>query len=409
MRTIKFLKDLVDKQLKITSNEVSIIELVDLIVEHGYSSRASDIHIEPGDKEVIVRLRIDGILRDIFTIPKDLQSEVISRIKVLSGLKTDVHHVPQDGRFKAEMEDVGGGIDIRVSIAPTFYGENCVLRILAQTDQSFSLEDLGFTKEQLKTLSEAINKPYGMVLCNGPTGSGKTTTLYTFLRKISTREISIITIEDPIEYSINGITQMPMNITAGLTFANGLRSILRQDPNVIMVGEIRDSETANIAVDAALTGHLMLSTLHTNDAATTFPRLIDMGVPPFLVASTLNVVIAQRLVRMACKNCRVERILSPEDLKGIGAGSEKFQGKKIHGVGKGCEECDGTGYKSRIGIHEVLEVDDSIRQLVLNHADASQIKQAAIKNGMITMVEDGLQKAQEGITTVEEVVRIIYE
>lgn len=408
MRTIKSLKSAIEKQIGAPSTEVSIIEVVDLMVEYAYSSRASDIHIEPREEKVIIRLRIDGVLQDVFSFPKDLQDEVISRIKVLSGLKTDIHHVPQDGRFKAKIEDAGQ-IDIRVSIAPTYYGENAVLRILAETAQIFTLEDLGFTKKQLEILNRAIHRPYGMILCNGPTGSGKTTTLYTMIKKLNAREVSIITIEDPIEYSVEGITQIPVNVQAGLTFANGLRSILRQDPNIIMVGEIRDSETANIAINAALTGHLMLSTLHTNDAATTFPRLIDMGVPPFLVASTLNVVIAQRLVRMACSNCRKKRALSLAELKSLGSIADKLPTDKVYTVGPGCDECGGTGYKSRIGVHEVLEVNDDIRALIVGRADSSQIKQMAIKNGMVAMIEDGLQKAVNGITTIEEVVRMVYE
>jgi len=300
MRSAKEIKAEIDAQVKSQPTEVSIIKLVELLVEHGYVSRASDIHIEPAEDNVVVRFRIDGILSDAVTLPKEMHSEIISRIKVLSDLKTDIHQVPQDGRFRAKVEavvdkvaDKKKGIesppeevDVRVSVAPTYYGENSVMRILAENVQSFNVEDLGFSPKQLKAVIGAIEKPYGMILCNGPTGSGKTTTLYTVIRKLNTRQVSIITIEDPIEYSIGGITQIPVNITAGLTFANGLRSILRQDPNIVMVGEIRDSDTANIAVNAALTGHLMLSTLHTNDAATTFPRLIDMGVPPFLVAST---------------------------------------------------------------------------------------------------------------------------
>lgn len=408
MRDLKSLKTAIEKQFKSSPTEVSIIEVVDLLVEHAYVSRASDIHIEPADKEVVVRLRIDGILNDAFSFPKGFQSEVVSRVKVLSGLKTDVHHLPQDGRFKAKVEEVGE-IDVRVSIVPTYYGENVVMRLLAESMKVFTLDDLGFTEEQLKLVEKAIAKPYGMLLANGPTGSGKTTTLYAMVKKLNNRATSIITIEDPIEYSIPGITQIPVNVTAGLTFANGLRSILRQDPNIIMVGEIRDSETANIAINAALTGHLMLSTIHTNDAATTFPRLIDMGVPPFLVASTVNVAIAQRLVRMVCKTCRKERTLTIAELKSLSSISKSITTDKFFAVGKGCKDCDGTGYKSRIGIHEVLEVNDDIRALIVSRADSSQIKQAAIKNGMRTMIEDGLEKAKEGITTIEEVIRIIYE
>jgi type II secretory ATPase GspE/PulE/Tfp pilus assembly ATPase PilB-like protein len=408
MRDLKTLRNLVEKQINASPADVSIIEFVDLLVEHAYVSRASDIHIEPAEKEVVVRLRIDGVLHDVFRFSKEFQSEVVSRVKVLCGLKTDLHQLPQDGRFKAKVEE-RGEIDIRVSIAPTYYGENVVMRLLAESAQVFTLEDLGFTKDQLKLVEKAISKPYGMILANGPTGSGKTTTLYTMVKKLNTRAISIITIEDPIEYSIPGITQIPVNVTAGLTFANGLRSILRQDPNIIMVGEIRDSETANIAINAALTGHLVLSTLHTNDAATTFPRLIDMGVPPFLVASTVNVAIAQRLVRMVCKVCRKERTLNVAEFKSLSSILKSIETDKFFTVGDGCDNCDGTGYKSRIGIHEVLEVNDDIRSLIVSRADASQIKQAAIKNGMKTMLEDGLDKARRGITTIEEVVRIIYE
>ncbi|MEK9194710.1 MAG: GspE/PulE family protein [Patescibacteria group bacterium] len=407
-RAVGVIKEALDKQLKLGPNQISIIELVDLTVEYGYFLRASDIHIEPAEDKVLVRLRIDGILKDAFTFGKDLQSEVISRIKVLSGLKTDIHQIPQDGRFKARIESIGF-VDIRVSIAPTYYGENGVLRILAEAAQVFNLGDLGFTKDQLRLVDEALKKPYGMILANGPTGSGKTTTLYTMIKKLNTRDVSIITIEDPIEYSIGGITQMQANVQAGLVFANGLRSILRQDPNVIMVGEIRDSETANIAVNAALTGHLMLSTLHTNDAATTFPRLIDMGVPPFLVASTVNVAIAQRLVRVVCSSCRKARTLSIAELKNLASLAKELLVDKVYTVGPGCDNCDGTGYKSRVGIHEVLEVDDDIRSLIVGRADASQIRIQAIKGGMKTMIEDGLIKAHSGVTTIEEIIRIIHE
>ncbi len=269
MRDLKTVKADIEKQLNGTPNEVSIIDLVDSLVEYGYRARASDIHIEPSSDKVIARFRIDGILHDAFGLVKDLQPEVITRIKVLSGLKTDIHHIPQDGRIRVKIKDEGE-IDVRVSIAPTYYGENCVMRILAEASQIFGVEDLGFTPDQLEMMFQAIQKPYGMILANGPTGSGKTTTLYTLLKKLNTRDISIITIEDPIEYSLEGVTQIPVNVQAGLTFATGLRSILRQDPNVVMVGEIRDAETATIAVNAALTGHLMLSTIHTNDASTTF-------------------------------------------------------------------------------------------------------------------------------------------
>lgn len=407
MEKVQLLKQAIDKELAKPPLQISVIGFIELLIEYAYHARASDVHLEPEEKDVKVRLRIDGVLQDAFDFAKEIQSEVITRIKVLSELKTDIHHIPQDGRFRARIGDLGE-VDVRVSIAPTYYEENVVMRILAEII-ALTPEDMGFTAEQTVLVNKAIKKPYGMILANGPTGSGKTTTLYTLIRQLNTKEVSIITIEDPIEYSITGITQIPLNVQAGLTFAAGLRSILRQDPNVIMVGEIRDSETANIAVNAALTGHLMLSTLHTNDAATTFPRLIDMGILPFLVASTVNVVISQRLVRVVCKACRKKRILSQEETESLSSIVSSVDVKEVYTAGEGCKECSNTGYRNRTGIHEVLEVNDTIRELITSRADANQIKQAAIKNGMKTMLEDGLMKAQKGITTIEEVLRIIYE
>jgi type IV pilus assembly protein PilB len=388
-----------------------VIELVDLFVEYAYSAKASDVHIEPTKDTTRFRFRVDGILYDLFDktrISRDLHQEIISRIKVLAGLRTDEHHVPQDGRFKVKIEDFGD-VDVRVSIEPTYYGENSVLRVLAET-QSYELTSLGFSPADLKRVEAAIQKPYGMILANGPTGSGKTTTLYTILKRLNKPEISIITIEDPIEYSLPGTTQIQTNIQAGLTFANGLRSILRQDPNIIMVGEIRDEETASIAVNAALTGHLVLSTLHTNDAATTFPRLIDMGIPPFLVASTVNVAMGQRLVRMICQDCKTKVALTPEEVKSVREILPELSEKNaVFYKGKGCDACNNTGYKGRIGIREVLAVNEDIRQLIMNRANAAQIKEEAVKNGMTTMIKDGLEKALKGITSIEEILRIIYE
>ena len=411
VRNIKSLKFLIDAQIASPPGEVSIIDLVDLLVEYAYSVRTSDIHIEPAPQSVKIRLRIDGILHDVFEFPKELHSEVISRIKVIASLKTDIHRLPQDGRFKAKIEGLGE-VDVRVSVMPTYYGENVVMRILAEMTQTRSLKDLGFQPQDLKKLKRAVRKPYGMILANGPTGSGKTTTLYTIIKELNTRQVSIITIEDPIEYSIEGLTQIPVNNQAGLTFANGLRSILRQDPNIIMVGEIRDPETANISINAALTGHLLLSTLHTNDAATTFPRLVDMGAPPFLVASTVNIVISQRLVRKLCQTCKKERTLSQAELDNINEiapGFLKETTKIFAAVGKECQECDGSGYRGRIAIQEVLEVNNEIRSLILRKANAAQIKELAVKQGMKTMVENGFQNVIQGITTLEEVLSIIYE
>lgn len=412
MRDIKALKLVIEKQLIQPLEKVSIINLVDLFIEYAYTSRASDIHIEPGSERLRVRFRIDGVMHDIFeniAISKEIQEEIVSRVKVLSGLRTDEHNLPQDGRFKVKIEGFGS-IDVRVSIVPTYYGENVVMRILAET-QTFTLEDLGFSKQDLERVKKAIRKPYGMILANGPTGSGKTTTLYTIMKKLNVPEVGLVTIEDPVEYSLEGATQIQVNPHVGLTFANGLRSILRQDPNVIMVGEIRDQETAGIAVNAALTGHLLLSTLHTNDAATTFPRLLDMGIPPFLVASTVNVVMGQRLVRTLCGSCKLERKLTAEEFKSASELIPDLKGTsdKSFYAGKGCAKCEQTGYQGRIGIREVLEVNEDIRLLIMNRASAAQIKEAAVKNGMATMLQDGFAKAREGITSLEEIIRIIHE
>ena len=400
------------KMLGQPEKKISVIELVNLLIEYAYLTTASDIHIEPTEDNVRVRYRIDGLLRDLLgkepRISKNLHHEIISRIKVMAGLRTDEHSVPQDGRFRVKIEGIGN-IDVRISIMATYYGENAILRVLAET-HAFTLEELGFSPKELETVKKAIEKPYGMILANGPTGSGKTTTLYTMLKKLNLPETSIITIEDPIEYSLAGLTQIQVNNQVGLTFATGLRSILRQDPNIVMVGEIRDQETAGIAVNAALTGHLVLSTLHTNDAATTFPRLIDMGVPPFLVASTINITMGQRLVRMLCQKCKKERALSDEELKSLHELLPELDHKHFTFYkAVGCAECNDTGYKGRTAVQEVLEINDEIRKLIMDRANASQIKEAAIKHGMATMVEDSLAKATNGITSLEEVLRIIHE
>jgi type IV pilus assembly protein PilB len=411
MRDISTISSSLEEQLSQPVHKISVVTLVDLFIEAAMIAGASDIHIQPEAKGVRVRFRVDGILRDLFPTDKissEINHEIISRIKVISGLRTDEHLAPQDGRFKSRIDNLED-VDVRVSIVPTYYGENAVLRVLAAT-QTFELADLGFSEAGLKKIERSIQKPYGMILANGPTGSGKTTTLYTILKKLNKAEVSIITIEDPIEYSLEGTTQIQVNTQTGLTFANGLRSILRQDPNTVMVGEIRDEETAGIAVNAALTGHLVLSTLHTNDAATTFPRLIDMGVPPFLVASTVNIAMGQRLVRQICPKCKIERTLTGEERKSlkelIAALTEE---DKVFYIGKGCSNCGNTGYLGRIGIREVLEVNKEIQELIMKRATAAEIKDAAVRNGMVTMLEDGYDKAKQGITTLEEVLRIIHE
>ncbi len=396
--------------------DLSIIDLIDSLIKFAYDSRASDIHIDPEDKDLRIRLRIDGILNESFVFPKEIQSEVTTRIKVLSGLRTDEHQAAQDGRFRVQMKGEGP-VDLRVSIAPTYYGENCVMRLLVEKAEKFTLGTLGFNEADRKKIERAITKPYGMILVTGPTGSGKTTTLYTVLKTLNTKEVSIITIEDPIEYAIEGIDQIQANPRTGLTFASGLRSILRQDPNIIMVGEIRDEETAGIAVNAALTGHLLLSTLHTNDAATSLPRLLDMKIEPFLIASTVNVVVGQRLVRRICQDCKTKKTLSAPELQSLKEVIEQQGLDKYKDIskstpfyyGKGCDICNGSGYYGRIGIHEVLDVDDDVRKALVRKADASEIKALALSKGMTTMIEDGFGKALEGITTIEEVLRVIHE
>jgi type IV pilus assembly protein PilB len=390
--------------------ELSIINLVDIIIESAHGFRSSDIHIDPLDDSVRIRMRIDGILRDVTTLPKSVHHEIISRIKILSNLRTDEHQKTQDGRFRAELKDAGP-VDIRVSIAPTYHGENCVLRLLADKNTEYTLDNLGFSESNKAKIIKAIRRPHGMILVTGPTGSGKTTTLYAIIQRLNTKDVSIITIEDPIEYAIGGIEQVQVNTKAGLTFASGLRSFLRQDPNIIMVGEIRDSETASLAVNTALTGHLLLSTLHTNDAATTLPRLLDMGVESFLVASTVNIAIGQRLVRKICPKCKKEKKLSPAELKSI---TEIIPAELINESdkfyeGKGCDNCQNSGYQGRIAVHEVLVIDNDIRDAILNKVSATDIKQIAIKNGMITMTQDGVEKAKAGLTTLDEIIRVTHD
>ncbi len=401
----------IEKALKGTASEISVIRLVDNIIASAYELRASDIHIDPEDKEIRVRFRIDGVLHDNFILPKELHSEIITRIKILSALRTDEHAAAQDGRFKIAIAGHGEFIDVRVSIAPTYFGENCVMRLLAGASAELSLESLGYSKFNLERVNRAMKKPYGLILATGPTGSGKTTSLYAILKKLNTKDVSIITIEDPIEYSIQGIDQIQVNPHTGLTFAQGLRFILRQDPNIIMVGEIRDDETASIAVNAAMTGHLVLSTLHTNDAATTLPRLLDMGVEQFLITSTVNIAIGQRLVRTLCPDCKVERELTEgqiESLKGL-IPDEFLKGNQNFSVGIGCKKCDMSGFRGRVGIHEVLEITDELRELIMKRANSKEIRDAAIKNGMVTMLQDGLEKARAGVTTIEEVLRVFHE
>ena len=408
------LKNFIDEEIKKPVDEISIVDLLQNLILYSYYLRASDLHLEPFDRYLRVRARIDGVMHTIFTLPKEIQDEIVTRVKILANLRIDEHLAPQDGRFKYKIADEGKEFDIRVSIMPTYYGENCVMRLLVEPEKEFTLENLGFSDRDLEIVKRAILKPYGMILVTGPTGSGKTTTLYTILKLLNSENVTIITLEDPIEYSVEGINQIQVNPQAGLTFDTGLRSILRQDPDIIMVGEIRDKETAAISINAALTGHLLLSTLHTNDAATVFPRLLEMEVEPFLIASTVNVAIAQRLVRTICEECKDERNLSETEIKGL----ERFvpeeilkelskRSKTYHG--KGCSVCNQTGYLGRIGIFEVLNVTNNIREAIIERKHSSEIKEIAKKEGMTTMVEDGFRKVLRGITTIEEVLRVIYE
>lgn len=388
--------------------EISIINIIDELVLCAVDTEASDIHIDPNENGIRIRFRVDGILEEVCVLPKIIHQEIISRIKILSGLRTDEHNAAQDGRFRSIFND-GKSVDMRISIMPTYYGENVVIRLLSETKNNFTLQTLGFNEHDQKKIFSAIKKPHGMILATGPTGSGKTTTLYTLIKALNSKEISIVTIEDPIEYSIAGIEQIQVNPRTELTFAKGLRSILRQDPDVIMVGEIRDIETAGIAVNTALTGHLLLSTLHTNDSATTLPRLLDMKVESFLVASTVVVAIGQRLVRKICTHCKILKILSDEEYLYLTSRiSEKILNEnKSFYYGSGCEHCHSSGYKGRLVINEVLVVDEDIRNAILLKASAEEIKQIAIRNGMTTMLEDGIAKAIQGLTSIEEVLRVM--
>ena len=390
--------------------EISIINLVDYLIDDAYERRASDIHIDPLDNSVRVRLRIDGVLQDTNTFPKKIHSEVISRIKILAGLRTDEHQAAQDGRFRRLMENTEP-VDIRVSIAPTYWGENSVLRLLTDTAERFTMDNLGFSVKNKEKIQGALRRPYGMILATGPTGSGKTTTLYAMIKKLNTKDVSIITIEDPIEYAIEGVEQVQVNPRTGLTFANGLRSFLRQDPNIIMVGEIRDTETAGLAVNAALTGHLLLSTLHTNDATTTLPRLLDMKVEPYLIASTVNLAIGQRLVRRICPHCKAEKEITLSETKSLTdiMPAEFLLSNQTFYYGKGCKKCGQTGFLGRVGLEEVMVMDNNLREAILQKVPVSEMRKIAVAQGMGTMIQDGFEKAAEGITTIEEVLRVLYE
>ena len=396
-----------DEDLIKAAENLPIIKILDTLLEYAVAERASDIHIETQSKEVVVRFRIDGVLQDVIKFHRGVEDAIVARIKILSNLKIDEHRIPQDGRYKFTIDR--NIIGLRVSIIPSFYGENIVMRILPETSRPLSLEELGVSGHNLALIKNNLSRPHGMILVTGPTGSGKTTTLYSILNILNTIKVKICTIEDPIEYGIKRVSQIQVNPKSGLTFAAGLRSLLRHDPDIIMVGEIRDEETADIGVHAALTGHLVLSTLHTNNAIGTISRLLDMGVERYLVSSTVNLIIAQRLVRKICPACIEEYKpdksiidLLTNELK-VSMPKQKFY------KGKGCKECSSKGFLGRIGIYEALSITEEIKSLINQKTTASEILKTAVQQGMTTMIEDGINKVSSGLTTIEEVLHAVRE
>lgn len=399
------------QQWKGTGEDRSIVELTDMLLRHAVRQGASDIHIEPQERETVVRLRVDGLLRHIVNFSSAIHERVLLRIKVLANLATDEHAVPQDGKILYRSPD-GVRVDVRVSIVPTIHGGKAVLRLLVSEEQALPLESLGLCVRDRTVLEEESKRTWGMILVTGPTGSGKTTTLYALMRRLNREDVNVSTIEDPVEYRLPGANQIQVHEKVHLTFATGLRSLVRQDPNIILVGEIRDHDTASIAVNAAMTGHLVLSTLHTNDAPTAMPRLIDMGIEPFLIASTVNVIVAQRLVRKICARCREGYEVEKGHLAGKipATDCDKLFGgntsmRLYHG--KGCALCQGSGFHGRMAIFEVLRMDEEMRRLVLACESADRLREAARTAGIPTMVDDGLEKAREGLTTIEEILRVI--
>ena len=404
--------------------DAPVTRAVNTIMEYAAKAKASDVHIEPREKSVKVRYRIDGVLHDTMNLPTHILPALVSRIKILSNMKIDEHRIPQDGRFEIKVDS--RDIDLRVSVSPTVFGEKIVIRLLDKSSGVITLESLGIRGQAYSIIDSGVRRPHGMVLSTGPTGSGKTTTLYAILNKMNKPEVNIITLEDPVEYQVDGVNQIQVNSAVGLTFASGLRSILRQDPDIIMVGEIRDAETAGLAVQSALTGHTVLSTLHTNSAAGVLPRLLDMEIEPFLVSSTVSTVIGQRLVRKICDKCKEKYQASPAlseaILKDVGKYLPSKNDKQLNANvgyenlpfsedkevmlfrGKGCDECRNTGFAGRIGIFEVFAVSPEIEKLLLSHSTTTEIQNAAVAQNMVTMREDGFLKALEGITTIEEVI-----
>ncbi len=395
-------KDILD-----TDDDAPIIRLVNSVLSQAVKEQVSDIHVEPFENDIVVRFRRDGVLREIIRAPRRFQASIASRIKIMGGLNIAEKRLPQDGRIRIKI--AGRDVDIRLSTVPTAFGERLVLRLLDKTATLLDLADIGFSDESLRKMDQVIKRPHGIVLVTGPTGSGKTTTLYSCLQRINTPDKNILTVEDPVEYQVQGIGQMQVNPKINFTFASGLRAILRQDPDVVLVGEIRDLETAEIAVQASLTGHLVFSTVHTNDTASTFTRLIDMGVEPFLVASSVIAIQAQRLVRRVCKHCREPYTPRAAELKQLGLEAGLLDGETRVFRAVGCQECRETGYSGRTGIYELMEVGDEIRSLVMTGVDAHAIKKEAIRAGLKTLRDDGAFKVLQGITTIEEVMRVTAE
>jgi len=395
-----------EEEQAILEVDAPLIRLVNQIIVNAISKRASDIHIEPFEDNIYIRYRIDGVLHDILTLPPKLKSALITRIKIMANMDISERRLPQDGRIKMKIGKKE--VDFRVSTLPSIFGEKIVLRILEKGSLQLDLTKLGFEEESLNFFIEALSKPYGMILVTGPTGSGKTTTLYSSLMKLRKPEVNIVTVEDPVEYTLPRITQVQVQEDIGRTFAQVLRSFLRQDPDIILVGEIRDFETAEIAIKAALTGHLVLSTLHTNDAPSTITRLVNMGIEPFLIASSVILIVAQRLVRKLCESCKKEQKISKETFLKLGFPEESFDSLKIYEA-QGCAECNQTGYRGRVALYEVMPIKDEIRELILTGASTNEIKKEAIKLGMLTLRHSGIRKIMAGITSIEEVLRVTVE
>ncbi len=400
-----------DVDLGKLAQDIPVVKALDSILQHAIAERASDVHVEGQESAALIRLRMDGILHDVLTLPKSAQAALVARVKILANLKIDEHRLPQDGRFKVSM--LGSDVALRVSIIPGFYGENVVLRLLFESEKPKSLLELGLTKEQATVIEGNIKKSHGMILVTGPTGSGKTTTLYSVLNLLNNPGVKLVTVEDPIEYGIARISQIQVNPLTGLDFATGLRALLRHDPDIIMVGEIRDRETTTTAIQAALTGHLVLSTLHTNDAPSAVPRLLDLGSEPFLLASTLELVAAQRLVRRLCPDCRTKAPLEDPVLLGEVAELAEIALAQLKQqsfwTAPGCSACRQTGYQGRLGIYELFTISPKVQELIRTRQPAEVLRQAAKDEGMVTMFADGVKKAAEGLTSLEEVLRVSRE